>query len=148
MTNKKAVAWRWIEGWTEKSWGYNNTEDFIGVLYLICEAPAKHTPGKAGHGKSGSPMPNIFIVPTMYHTYLITCTYQCERNSSISVSSLKPWFECFYTSFSRQQKRFQLEVPASSLFILKDFPVGTNLLLLQSSQYFWLPDPGNNHSSG
>lgn len=76
---------------TENRWGSGNTEDFIGVLYLVCKPPVKHTPGKVGYGKSGSPMPNIVIVPTMYHTYPITYTYPYERNSSIS--SLKPQFE-------------------------------------------------------
>lgn len=141
---QKAVAQRLTERQTENSWGYGTIEDFIGVLYLVCEPPEKHTPGKVGYRKNGSPMPNIFIVPTMYHTYPIAYTYPYEHNSSISVTSLKPqfgWLKFFYTSFSRQKKRFQLEVSASSLFSLKDIPVGPNLLLLQSSQYFLTSRP-------
>ena len=138
---QKAEAQRLVERQTENSWGHGNTEDFIGVLYLVCEPPAKHTPGKVGYGKSGSPMTNIFIVPTLYNTHPITYTHPYECNSSISVPSLKPQFEqlkFFYTSFSRQKTR--LEVPASSLFSLKDSSVGPNLLL-QSSQYFMTSRP-------
>ena len=141
---QKAVGQRLMEWWTENSWGHHNTEDFIGVLYFVHEPPVKHTPGKVGYGKSVSPMPSIFVVPTIYHTYPRTHTYLYERNSSVSVPRLKPQFEYlkfFYTSFSRQKTRLQLEVPPSSLFSLKDFPVGPNLLLLHSSQCFLTSRP-------
>ena len=75
------------DGKADNSWGYGNTQDFTGVLYFVCKPPVKHTPGRVGDGKSGSPMPNIFIVLTMNHIY----PYQC--NSSISAPSLKPQSE-------------------------------------------------------
>lgn len=71
----------------ESSRGYN-TEDFVSSVPNLCVSLwIKCTCIKVEPGKCG--MPNVLIIRTPHHTYLVTNTYQ-KQHAFTLVPRLKP----------------------------------------------------------